>query len=68
MRVDKGELTEFVIGRYICPRTKLPATLKASRPLAFVEWPVVVEKCASCGHQHVLQSGEVYHRPVFGYE
>jgi len=40
----------------------------ASRPLAFVHWPVVVKSCAICGTDHVLELADVQHPPVYGYE
>lgn len=68
MFTEKATVTEFEIGKYICPKTKSSVTLKATRSLAFMEWPLVVESCESCGEKHVLQSEDVLHRPVFGYE
>lgn len=68
MVAEKTKVAEFSVGQYVCPKTKSQVPLKVSRPLAFIEWPVVVTKCASCGEQHVLHSDDVYHWPVFGYE
>jgi hypothetical protein len=61
-------LTEFEVGKYVCPKTKCPAPLMATSSFAYIEWPFVVERCASCGERHVLCSEEVLHAPVFGRE
>ncbi len=60
--------TRFEIGTYDCPRTKSPVTLELSLPLASLEWPVTVECCPDCGHEHVLQYQDVRHAPALGYE
>ena len=59
---------EFEIGTFICPTSKRETTLKASHPLAFVHWPVVVEACADCGQAHEINLADVKHLPVYGYE
>ena len=58
----------LVIGKYVCPISRALVPLQAKQPLAFIHWPVVVEKCASCGQEHVLQLTDVQHPPVYGYE
>lgn len=68
MAAGKPQLKQFEIGTYLCPQTKLRLPLMAPRAVAFMDWPVVVEKCAGCGQEHVLQSEDVLHRPAFGYE
>jgi len=68
MGMPKASLVEHEIGKFICPKTKLPVPLLAHCPLTAVEWPVTVEKCPDCGQPHSLQSEDVLHPPVFGYE
>ena len=68
MPSEKAEAALYTVGRYICPKTKAPAPLMASSSLAFIEWPVVVEKCANCGEKHVIRCEDVQHAPVYGYE
>jgi hypothetical protein len=68
MPTSKPKLTEFEVGVYVCPKTKCPASLRASCSFAYIEWPVVVEHCTSCGERHVLNCQEVLHSPVFGRE
>lgn len=68
MPAQKAELTEFTVGHYVCPKTKLLVPLKASCSLAYLNWPVVVEQCPNCGGKHVLCCEDVQHPPVFGYE
>jgi hypothetical protein len=60
--------TALVIGKYVCPNSGALVPLVADEPLAFIHWPMVVEKCSSCGKQHVLQLTDVEHPPVYGYE
>lgn len=64
----KPHLSEYEIGKYICPNTSRPIALMGLRPLASVEWPMVVEQCPDCQQKHVLQREEVLHPPIFGYE
>ena len=61
-------LTEFEVGKYVCPKTKRPAPLLASCSFACLKWPHVVEHCPECGEKHVLCCEDVLHAPVFGYE
>ena len=68
MHPQTGHTVDFEIGRYICPTTKREAALRASEPLAFVHWPLVVRKCPVCGRRHTLELREVQHPPVYGYE
>lgn len=68
MRATEPKVAEYKVGTYICPNTKSPVSLSASRPLAYLDWPVVVETCSDCGQRHVLQCEEVHHPPAFGYE
>jgi len=68
MPKPKAVVPEFEVGKYVCPRTKCPASLMATCSFAYLEWPVVVERCESCGERHVLGSEEVLHAPVFGRE
>lgn len=68
MRAANPRVVEFEIGKYVCPNTNKLVPLMASRPLAFVEWPLVVEHCRECGERHALECEDVHHRPVFGYE
>ncbi len=63
-----AEGSEFEVGTYICPNTQTEVTLKQSRSLAFVRWPIVVEKCAACGKAHELESTNVMHQPIYGRE
>ncbi len=58
----------LVIGKYVCPNSRTLVPLMADEPLAFIHWPVVVEKCAGCGQEHVLRLTDVQHPPVYGYE
>lgn len=60
--------TEFEVGKYVCPKTKLLAPLMATSSFASLEWPYVVEHCPECGERHVLCCEDVLHAPVFGYE
>lgn len=64
----KPEVAEFEIGRYICPVTRQLTPLLSARPLAFVEWPVTVQRCPGCGQTHTLHCEDLQHPPVFGYE
>lgn len=59
---------EFEVGAYVCPDTRTEVALKQPRSLAFVRWPIVVEKCASCGKTHELQSADVIRQPIYGRE
>jgi len=68
MPIQDARVVEFEIAKYICPKSKAPVPLLASRPLAFVHWPVVVKNCASCGMDHVLDLSDVQHPPIYGYE
>ena len=68
MSLKQTEVAEFEIGTYICPNTKLPIPLKAPRELPFVDWPMVIKQCGRCGQEHVVESEDVHHPPVFGYE
>jgi hypothetical protein len=68
MRPRQGSAAEFEIGRYFCPSANRMTTLKASEPLAFIHWPLVVKKCPVCGRQHKLELRDVQHPPVYGYE
>jgi hypothetical protein len=68
MRPRQASAPEFEIGRYICPTAKREAALKASEPLAFVHWPLVVKNCSVCGRKHKLELRDVQHPPVYGYE
>jgi hypothetical protein len=68
MPARETTLAEFKVGTYICPKTKSTLPLKATRPLPFLEWPIVVERCADCGEKHVLECEDVQHPPAFGYE
>lgn len=63
-----GVELSFRVGEYICPCTKELVPLLASRPLPFMEWPVVVEHCEGCGKRHVLECEDIHHLPAFGYE
>jgi len=68
MPMQDARVVEFEIAKYICPKSNTPVPLFASRPLAFVHWPVVVKNCVSCGMDHVLELSDVQHPPVYGYE
>lgn len=68
MGLPKPKVMQFEVGKYICPNTKSPVPLMSSCPLAFMEWPVVVEKCPDCKQKHVLHCEDLHHQPVFGYE
>ncbi len=68
MPTSKPALSLFEVGKYVCPKTKLQAPLMASCSFASIQWPHVVERCGECGEPHVLNSEEVLHVPVFGYE
>ena len=68
MGMPKASLVEHEIGKFICPKTKLPVPLLSYTPLSGVAWPVVIDKCADCGEKHVVESEDVLHPPVFGYE
>jgi len=68
MGLPKPKPVEYEIGKFICPQTKLPVPLLSYCPLTAVEWPVVVEKCPDCGGRHAIESEDVLHPPVFGYE
>jgi len=65
LRVDQ---VEFEIGKFLRPVTKVEAPLKASHPLAFVHWPVVVKPCPKCGQEHEINLADVQHLPVYGCE
>ncbi len=67
MQAQRGGAADLVIGKYVCPNSKLLAPVKASQPLALVRWPVV-ENYASCGQERVLRLTDVQHPPVYGYE
>lgn len=62
---DKAELE---IGKFVCPATKATVPLKAAQPLAFLRWPVTVQRCPSCGETHELNLADRQHPPVYGYE
>lgn len=66
--MPKPALVEHEVGKFVCPKTKLPVPLLTHCPFTAVEWPVVVEHCAECGGRHVLECEDVLHPPVFGYE
>ena len=68
MQQQSAHPAELVIGKYVCPNSGALVPLHAGQPLAFIHWPVVVEKCSSCGQEHVLQLTDVQHPPVYGYE
>lgn len=68
MRAAKAEISEFEVGKYVCPKSKQPVPLMASQSLAYLDWPVVVEPCRDCSEKHILQCEDVLHPPVFGYE
>jgi len=68
MRARETTAAEFKVGTYLCPKKGCPVPLMATSALPFLEWPVVVEKCAACGAKHVLQAEDVEHPPAFGYE
>ena len=68
MPMQDARVVEFEIAKYICPKTQASVSLKASRPLAFVHWPVAVKNYTCCGMDHVLELADVQHPPVYGYE
>jgi hypothetical protein len=68
MQPQSARPAELVIGKYVCPRSNSLVPLRAGQPLAFIHWPVVVKKCASCGQEHVLRMTDVQHPPIYGYE
>jgi hypothetical protein len=68
MPMQDARAEEYEIAKYICPKSKTTVPLVASRPLAFIHWPVVVKNCARCGTDHVLELADVQHPPVYGYE
>jgi uncharacterized protein (UPF0212 family) len=68
MEWETAHPVELEIGTYVCPNSKRETTLKASHPLAFVHWPVVVEACPDCGQAHEINLADVKHLPVYGYE
>ena len=59
---------EFEVGKYVCPSSRLLMPLKASQPLVFLHWPIVVKGCPGCGLEHKLELADVQHPPVYGYE
>ena len=68
MSLPKLAAPDFTIGHYLCPKTKRTVPLHSARPLAFVDWPLIVQKCPECGERHVVESQNLEHPPVFGYE
>ena len=68
MAAESIPQAEFDVGAYLCPNTQTEVILKQPRSLAFVRWPIVVEKCAACAKTHELQSTDVMHPPIYGRE
>jgi hypothetical protein len=68
MGLPKAKPVEHEIGKYICPKTKLPVPLLSYTPLSGVAWPMVIDRCPECGQKHAIESQDVLHPPVFGYE
>lgn len=65
---EHATVTEFEIGKFICPATKSLVPLIATRPWAVLDWPVKVTACPSCGGDHLIALDELRHPPLFGYE
>jgi hypothetical protein len=61
-------VTEFEIGKFVCPVTKSLVPLIAHRPWTLLDWPVTVKACPNCGGEHVVTLDELRHPPLFGYE
>lgn len=68
MSAHGTRLGEFEIGKFVCPTTKARVPLMGHQSLAFLHWPVTVEKCPDCGETHVLNLADVQHPPIYGYE
>jgi len=68
MSAHDTRLVEFEIGKFVCPTTKAQVPLMAQQSVAFLHWPVTVEKCPGCGETHILNLADVQHAPVYGYE
>lgn len=64
----KPPSTEFEVGSFICPNTKVAVPLRTEAPLPFLHWPILVRKCPGCNREHKLELRDVQHLPVYGYE
>ncbi len=59
---------ECQVGQFKCPNTRTLVPLMSSQAFAFLHWPVLVERCPSCGERHQLEVTDVEHPPVYGRE
>jgi len=65
---EHDTVTEFEVGKFVCPVTGLLVPLIATRPWAVMDWPVRVTQCPKCGREHLIELDELRHPPLFGYE